>query len=150
DGTHLEGTLNLRPLPEPGWSDHTVEDPAGSAQEFRVFTTALGDGLKLSVARDLSLITDAGAAIFEASAWALAATILLAFLGGLFVSSRFLARVDSMTSAAQAIIEGDLKSRLPVRRTRDDLDSLALTLNRMLDRNNELMDSLQQFSNDIA
>jgi signal transduction histidine kinase len=70
--------------------------------------------------------------------------------GGLLVSSRFLGRVDRITSTAQLIMNGDLKQRIPLRSTNDDLDQLAGTLNAMLDRINELMESLRQVSNDIA
>jgi signal transduction histidine kinase len=39
---------------------------------------------------------------------------------------------------------------VPVRGSRDDLDRLTLTLNRMLDRNAALMESLKQVSSDVA
>jgi signal transduction histidine kinase len=55
-----------------------------------------------------------------------------------------------MTGTAEAIIEGDLGRRIPVGGSGDDLDRLAATFNRMLDRISALMDSLRQVSNDIA
>ena len=55
-----------------------------------------------------------------------------------------------MTGAAEAIIDGDLARRIPVRGSDDDLDRLAATFNRMLDRIGALMDSLRQVSNDVA
>lgn len=147
----FEDTLNLSPAPDLGWSDRSRNDgTAGGVQEFRVLTIALDYGLRLSVGRDLSTIRDVGHAILEAFAWAFAATIVLGLIGGVFVSRRFLARVDGMTIAVQAIIEGNIKHRLPVHETNDDLDVLARTLNRMLDRINELMESVRQVSNDIA
>jgi signal transduction histidine kinase len=48
------------------------------------------------------------------------------------------------------MIGGDLARRVPVRGSDDDLDRLALTFNRMLDRIAALMESLKQVSNDIA
>jgi signal transduction histidine kinase len=59
-------------------------------------------------------------------------------------------RVDAITRTANAIIEGDLSSRVPLRGTGDDLDRLAETLNRMLDRISGLLENLRQVSNDIA
>ncbi len=151
DRSRLGGTLALDPPPTPGWSDRAfVIGPGNEKERFRVLTVSLGNGYWLSVGRDLSQIQEVEEAIVKAFAWAFVATLLLGLLGGLFVSSRFLARVDSMASAAEAIIDGDLKQRLPVQKSRDDLDFLAVTLNRMLDRIYELMESVRQVSNDIA
>ncbi len=49
----------------------------------------------------------------------------------------------------EAIIDGDLTQRIPLRGTGDDLDRLAETLNRMLDRMDKLLESVRQ-SNNIA
>jgi len=67
-----------------------------------------------------------------------------------WLSHHFLHRVDTISRTAEAIIGGDLARRVPLRGTGDDLDRLAETLNRMLDRIAELMESVRQVSNDIA
>ena len=59
-------------------------------------------------------------------------------------------RLAAISGTAEAIIDGDLSRRVPVRGSDDDLDRLALTFNRMLDRIATLMESLKQVSNDIA
>jgi signal transduction histidine kinase len=59
-------------------------------------------------------------------------------------------RLTAITDTAEAIIDGDLARRVPVRGSQDDLDRLALTLNRMLDRIASLMESLKQVSSDVA
>jgi signal transduction histidine kinase len=148
--TPILGTLIVKTVPQPGWSTSVGKSADGGLEEFRVLTAPLGGGLQLSVARDLSPIRDVEKAVIYAFAWAFAATLVLGLLGGLIVASRFLARVDSLTTAAEAIIDGNLKHRLPVQKDNDDLDFLAVTLNRMLDRINELMESVRQVSNDIA
>jgi signal transduction histidine kinase len=58
--------------------------------------------------------------------------------------------VDAIASTAEAIIGGDLARRVPTLGTGDDLDRLAGTLNRMLDRIVVLVDSLRQLSSDVA
>jgi signal transduction histidine kinase len=58
--------------------------------------------------------------------------------------------VDAISRTAEAIIEGDLTQRIPLQGTKDDLDRLAETLNRMLDRTNKLLESVRQASNNIA
>jgi signal transduction histidine kinase len=76
--------------------------------------------------------------------------LTLAIAGGIVLSMAFLQRVDTITRTAEAIIGGDMQRRIPVRGAADDIDRLAVTLNRMLDRIASLMEALRQVSNDIA
>ena len=83
----------------------------------------------------------------------LGAFILVIFLGaggGLYLSGAFLRKIEGITTSTQAIIDGDLKHRLPVSKNRDELDNLALLLNLMLDKIGSLIENIQQVSNDIA
>jgi signal transduction histidine kinase len=59
-------------------------------------------------------------------------------------------QIIAIAATAQAIIDGDIAVRMPVRGTTDELDRLAATLNRMLDRIGTLMESLRQVSTDVA
>ena len=77
-------------------------------------------------------------------------SLTLAVAGGLFLSGEFLKRIETINRTAEAIIEGDIHRRIPRRAAPDDLDRLAATLNRMLDRTSDLMDSLKHLSNNIA
>ena len=63
--------------------------------------------------------------------------------GGYLLSRDMRRRLGAMNGAAEAIIDGDLSQRIPIRGARDDLDQLASTLNRMLDRIGALMESLR-------
>ena len=152
-GSGLTGRVNTMDIqaPSPGWSNQIKRDEeSGETLHIRVFTIDLEPDVTLSVGKDLSNIADTESAILNAFAWVAGATIVLALAGGLFISSRFLARVDGMAQAAEQIIDGNLAHRLPSLKTGDELDFLAQTLNRMLDRINELMESLKQVSSDIA
>ena len=79
-----------------------------------------------------------------------AGALLLAVAGGTLVSWSFLRRTDAMARACRDIMDGDLKLRIPVRATGDQLDRLAEAINEMLSRIGQLMDNLSQVSNDIA
>ena len=81
---------------------------------------------------------------------AFAGVVVLGIAGGYGLSYGMHRRLAAMTGAAEAIIDGDLDRRIPVRGSDDDLDRLSVTFNRMLDRIGTLMDSLRQVSNDIA
>ena len=62
----------------------------------------------------------------------------------------FLRRVDEINRATRAIMGGDLAERIRTTGSGDELDQLGRNLNDMLDRLQDLMDGLEQVSNDIA
>ncbi len=76
--------------------------------------------------------------------------VVLGIGGGFGLSHGMSRRLAAMSGTAEAIIDGDLARRIPRRGSDDDLDRLAATFNRMLDRIGLLMDSLRQVSNDVA
>jgi signal transduction histidine kinase len=110
----------------------------------------LPDNVWLGVGHDSEYIQDAGAAIIQAFLWGIVLVMLLGAGGGFYLSRAFLKKIDRITQSTQAIIAGDLKHRLPVSKNRDELDNLALLLNRMLDKIGALIENVQQVSNDIA
>ena len=127
-----------------------TDDGRGERELVRALAVPLGGGVVAAVGDDFARIAEAEEAILRAFAWAIGATVLLGAGGGAWLSHLFLKRVGAIGRVAEAIIEGDLARRVPVRGTGDDLDRLAATLNRMLDRIAALMESLRQVSNDIA
>ena len=94
--------------------------------------------------------SEAEEAILRAFTVAVGLTVVLGAAGGAWLGHVFLRQVDTIGRTAEAIIAGDLDQRIPVRDTGDDLDRLAVTLNRMLDRITGLMENVRQVSNDIA
>ena len=152
-GHRLAGQMPAAPGLRPGWTtiDIATQEEADNAPEsVRALITDLGGGLRLVVGDDIGRIDDVEEAIATALAWAVALAAVLGVAGGLVLSRAFLSRVDAIARAAEAIIAGDLARRVPVRGTGDDLDRLAGTLNRMLDRIGALMDSLRQVSSEVA
>ena len=151
EGATVVSAINLldRQLEPPQTSINT-QRPTLTAHGARALTVALDDKYKLSIASNQVVLRDLQRALGDALLVILAASLLLGLGGGWLVSSRYLARIDRISETAQSIIAGDLARRIPVSSTNDELDRLALTLNGMLERINELMDSLQQVSNDIA
>lgn len=155
DGRHLGGEIRGA-VSHLGWqrlkvreTDDATADGDGR-ETLQALAVSLGDGLVLAVGDDTNRIIEAEEAILRAFAWAVGLTVLLGAGGGGWLSHLFLRRVDAIGRTAEAIIEGDLARRVPVQGTGDDLDRLAATLNRMLDRIAALMESLRQVSNDIA
>jgi heavy metal sensor kinase len=60
--------------------------------------------------------------------------LLLSFIGSYWLAVRSFAPVEKMTSIARRIEVGDLHERVPVPRTQDELQKLALTFNQMIER----------------
>jgi len=152
-GAHLAGEVPAQPGLTPGW--RTIDVPqasedGGRPERVRALVTDLGGGVLLAVGSDLHQIGDLEEAIVTAFLWAVGLAAVLGTTGGLLLSRAFLRRVDAISRTAEAIIEGDLSRRIPTHGTGDDLDHLAATLNRMLDRIGVLMDSLRQVSSDVA
>jgi signal transduction histidine kinase len=151
DGKRLAGSLSNLPATD-GWSDIAITEPqqGKDPKYFRVKTVHLDNGYRLVVGDDLASKEDIRRAFLGALAWALVAFLVLTLTAGALLSSAFLSRVDSIGRTAEAIINGDLGSRVPLRGTNDNFDRLSATLNRMLDQIQRLMESLSQVSNDIA
>ncbi len=151
-GNRIAGGLPVNPI-HSGWSDVRLPRQASGAvikRTFHIHTVLLPNGMQLSVADDYGAIEDVRRAWLEASLWSLVAFLVLSLIGGLVLSRQFLKRVDIIRETAEAIIQGDLQSRIPVRGTNDNFDLLSETLNRMLDRIQTLMEGARHMANDIA
>lgn len=133
-----------------GWSRLRIAAGRGEREGIRVLTSDLPENYRLVVGADDEASEALQGALFRGFAWAFLGVVVLGALGGYGLSAAVHRRLAAMTDAAEAIIDGDLSRRIPVRGVDDDLDRLAATFNRTLDRIAALMDSLRQVSSDIA
>lgn len=115
------------------------------AQGFR-----LANGDYLLVGQDTASLHEMKELIARAFGTSAAATLLLAILGGLLMSRSVLRRIEGVSRTSRAIVEGDLSNRVPLRNTDDEFDHLAVSVNTMLDRIEDLMSRMRQVSSDIA
>jgi signal transduction histidine kinase len=127
-----------------------LDDPDDVTHHAYVRVFVLPGGFRLVVGRDLEELNSLGAATLRAFIVALGILTLCGLVGGFFVARRVLARIDSMTASANAIMAGELAKRLPLSGSNDELDRLAASLNAMLDRIGELMAGLKEVSDNIA
>jgi len=126
------------------------DEPPGHREHLLAYSISLKPGLWLQVVSDIERDTAFEKAIMPMFAWFLGVTASLAIAGGVIISVSVLGRIDAITRTAEAIIEGDLDRRVPMRGVPDDIDRLASTLNRMLDRISLLLRVLRQVSRHIA
>ncbi len=130
--------------------------PAPRNQKLDSTVTVLGrgvyiaDGIYLFVGRDTSQISATRVRILQAFAWIEGVSIVLAGLGGIFFSVQFMRRIDAITRTCQSIIAGKFTDRIPLRGSGDELDTLSVAINNMLDRISTLLDNLRQVSSDVA
>ncbi len=82
--------------------------------------------------------------------WTIPAVLLLASLGGYWISRRALAPVDEMTRTAKSIGIQNLSQRLNVPATGDELQRLSETWNDMLARLESAVKRLSQFTADAS
>ncbi len=153
DGRHLAGEMPAIAGLHPGWTEIVVAEASedgGRPERDMAKVVALNGGALLAVGTDLGQLGDVEEAVITAFAWTVSLAALLGIGGGVWLSRAFLRRVDAIARTAEAIIAGDLSRRVPTGGTGDDLDRLAATLNRMLDRIAKLLESLQQVSSDVA
>ncbi len=76
--------------------------------------------------------------------------ILFSAVSGMFLSRQALSGVKAITRTANTITGSNLDERVPETGSQDELDLLALTFNRMLDRISDLVKSIREMSDNIA
>jgi len=81
---------------------------------------------------------------------ALPLAILIAGLGGYFLTKKLLAPVDQMAEKARKISDRNLQERLPVVNPHDELGNLAKSFNELLERIEKSFNRLKQFTSDAA
>jgi signal transduction histidine kinase len=114
----------------------------------------LPGGYHLLVGQDMRTQERFRRAIVEALIWSVAITLCLGLVVGLVMSRNTLRRIESINSAAERIMRGEFKHRIPGRaRGRaggDEFDRLAENLNAMLDEIDRLMGSMRTVTHNIA
>lgn len=120
-------------------------------QTVRVLLTLLPGGYQLLVGAELDEPQNLLNQLFKASLIAISIIFALSILIGSLMARRMLSRINAVTNTADNIIDGNLSHRIPVMDDRDnELDRLSRSLNRMLDRNEELMIGTREVSNNLA
>jgi heavy metal sensor kinase len=103
----------------------------------------------LFVARSTQGIDAAMHALLRTLMLAIPLTLLIAGGGGIFLAGRVLRPVEQIASAAREIEENDLGRRIEVH-TKDELGSLATTLNDMIERLETAFERQKQFTGDAS
>ena len=76
--------------------------------------------------------------------------ILLAAVGGHFMSRKALRPVAALAAEARSINDRNLDTRLPVPAAKDEISDLSLTLNQMLERIDKAFASVRTFTGNAS
>jgi len=149
-GRRVAGNL-AAPAGPAGWNEFLPTlRPDGRRGQSQALTTVLSDGGRLVVAADRAAIAEIDGTILRVFAGAFGAMLVVGMAGAWAIGAVTRRRLERINATAQAIIAGDLARRIPRDQAPNEFDELAATLNRMLDRNADLLENLQQVSSDIA
>lgn len=151
-------TANITDIPEdvvPGrWETFrltdTDEDGRVRRRQSIGWDTALSGGEHLFVGEDVGDIEAYLARLTQALWGAMIMVLVLGVGGGLWISRRVERSMRSLNQVVAAVQEGDLKARVPLRHSSDELDELGQGLNGMLDRLEASMASIRHAGDAIA
>jgi len=130
-----------------------VASATASSGHYRTLATNVsvqGHNYRVVVAAPLAGTVATLRHVRELLLWAAPAVLLLASLGGYWISRRALAPVDAITRAAQSIGIENLSQRLHVPASGDELARLSQTWNGMLERLEAAVRRLSQFTADAS
>jgi signal transduction histidine kinase len=132
-----------------GWADFAAPEAAGHPL-LRASYETLSDGSRLLVGQSLDDLNRFVGVIKTAVIFGAALTFVLAAVAGIGVTRRTVGRIEAINTTTREIMRSGLRSRIPLRGTRDEWDQLAENLNTMLDRIEELMREIGQVSDNVA
>jgi len=118
-------------------------------QDTLVHVAHLGD-YYLLIGRDNKLFAPLERRFWYGLTAAIAVLSIAGLMIGLITRRALMSRVYSIGQTVTAIIHGDLKHRLPTNLSDDELDTLARTINGMLEQIEQLVHGVRNVSNSIA
>jgi signal transduction histidine kinase len=152
DGERIAGDARITTR-HVGWDKTVIPDAehaGGGITHLLILTKPLRSNFMVSVGREVLWISTVEEKLGELMVWGLLGGLLLAAITAYLVKRLIARRLDIISNTAVAIMDGDLSHRMPLTGADDDFDRLSSTLNAALERMQELLNSLQQVSSDIA
>ena len=156
EGHYLGG--NLKAVSEDLWNStgrvaffyRRSGDESGEKRFAFAVIFRLANGYRLVVGRDIDDQKQFGEMVRSAFLWTLAGLAIVGLGGGILIGRSLLRRIETMTEATRRIMGGDLSGRIPVSEAGDEFDRLAVSLNAMLQRIEELIAGFREVSDNIA
>jgi heavy metal sensor kinase len=122
-------------------------------RQFRIATSSIrsaGSIYEAQVAVSLDEILGVMQDFQHLLLWMVPGVLIVACLGGYWLSSRALRPVDEITTVARSIGVQNLSQRITVPQTGDELQRMAQTWNDVLERLDEAVKRIRQFTSDAS
>lgn len=133
-------------------SYRTVNYSTDEADSYRMITFSLDSERKLflQIAAPLTLLESQINKRLDMLKFGIPLVLIIATLGGIYISGRALKPLNNMISIAQNINANNLSGRIPIPLAKDEIQKLGLTLNEMLGRIDKAFQSQEKFVADAS
>jgi len=121
-----------------------------SANRARIVYADIGSGIILQLGQSMEAVSRISETFQKLFAATVPPLVLLSALVGWFMARRALSGVANVTRIAGRISAASLEQRVPLGRRNDEIDRLAATFNRMLDRIQRLVKGIEEISDNVA
>lgn len=149
-GQRLAGTLRPhRPLPL-GYSSFGEEAQVNGVAHGRALVRRLTNGSTLVVVSDNDEVVAFDRLLANTQLIGLGITALIVIGGAIGIALAIGGRMRAMQRTVDAVIAGDLHSRIPLDGTHSEFDRQAEAFNRMLDRIDALMANIKHAARDVT
>ena len=118
--------------------------------EVTLVRTELPGGYNLLVGRDVARLSPITTRFWYGLAAAIAVLLVAGVGGAILIRRALLSRIHSIRQTVSAIMHGELSHRLPTASGSDELNTLSMTINRMLEQIEQLVNGVANVSNAIA
>ncbi len=123
---------------------------AGRGDQVRIVYGFIGPGIVLQAGQSLEVHDRIVAVFWKIAATTIGLLMVAAVWVGWFMARRAVAGVEAVTVTAARIADGALDERVPTPARDDEIDRLACTFNRMVDRIEALLANMRQMTDHIA
>lgn len=134
--------------------DHLSHIPSAEADSYRLISFPLDNVVKpqllLQIAVPMTLLETQISRRLTLLQVGIPIVLIVATLGGLFLSARALSPLKQMITTTKEIKAEELSKRVPIPEANDEIKKLALTLNEMLDRIQQAFQSQERFVADAS
>lgn len=134
--------------------EHIINIPSAEADSYRLIAFPLDNAAKpqliLQIAVPMTLLETQVSRRLALIQIGIPFVLLVAMLGGVFLSARALNPIRRIISAANQIKASDLSQRVPIPNAKDEIQTLAMTWNEMLDRIQQAFQSQERFIADAS